>query len=101
MLDIGLSGQSAADGLAVDRPSGLACAMMERLVAGIYTVRDEDMYRGLAQLLDLEGVFVEVMPRSALPNAQTLDCSRHDIFSFEVARHSLRFPRELFANLSP
>jgi len=59
VLDIGLSGQSAADGLAVDRPSGLACAMMERLVAGIYTVRDEDMYRGLAQLLDLEGVFVE------------------------------------------
>jgi D-serine dehydratase len=39
VTDVGLSGASAADGLAVARPSALACDAMDHLVAGVYTVK--------------------------------------------------------------
>ena len=57
--DIGLSGQTAADGLAVGRPSGFVGKVMEPLLTGCYTVTDERMYRMLAQLADTEGIRLE------------------------------------------
>ena len=39
VTDVGLDGKTAADGLAVARPSALACDAMDKLVAGVYTVK--------------------------------------------------------------
>lgn len=57
--DIGLSGQTAADGLAVGRPSGFVGKVMEPLLTGCYTVTDQRMYRMLAQLADTEDIRLE------------------------------------------
>ncbi len=61
--DIGLTGRTEADGLAVSRPSRLAAAYMAPLVDGGFTVADEDMFLGLLQLREAEGL--EVEPSSA------------------------------------
>jgi len=57
--DIGLSGATCADGLAVGRASGFVGKFMEPHMAGCYTVTDERMYRLLRQLADSEGIFLE------------------------------------------
>lgn len=57
--DIGLDGLTAADGLAVSRPSRLVGTIMEPLLAGCYTSEDEALYPFLAMLADSEGIYVE------------------------------------------
>ena len=57
--DIGLSGATCADGLAVGRASGFVGKFMEPHMAGCYTITDERMYRFLRQLADSEGIFLE------------------------------------------
>ena len=57
--DIGLSGATCADGLAVGRASGFVGKFMEPHMAGCFTVTDERMYRYLHQLADSEGIFLE------------------------------------------
>lgn len=57
--DIGLNNETAADGLAVSRPSGFIGRMMAPLIDGVFTVSDEEMFRMLAHLSDTEGVRME------------------------------------------
>ena len=57
--DIGIDCLTAADGLAVGRPSGFVGRLMEPFMSGCFTVSDERMYRMLAQLADAEGIFLE------------------------------------------
>ena len=57
--DLGLGGQTAADGLAVGRPSGLACRAVRRLVDGAYTVPDDDLFALLHLLAETEGIRLE------------------------------------------
>lgn len=57
--DIGLSGKTDADGLAVGRPSGLVSRMMKYLVSGICTIADEEMYPLLALLKETEDLYIE------------------------------------------
>lgn len=49
--DFGLSNLTAADGLAVGRPSGFVGRSMQRMLDGFYTVTDEELF-ALLQLLD-------------------------------------------------
>ena len=56
---IGLSGQTAADGLAVGRPSPLVCQMMQGRLSGIFTVEDDELFADLKGLADCEGIFLE------------------------------------------
>ncbi|WCE28824.1 D-serine ammonia-lyase [Vibrio sp. SCSIO 43137] len=57
--DIGIDNITAADGLAVGRPSGFVGRAMERLLDGYFTVTDERMYRLLGQLNKAEDIRLE------------------------------------------
>ena len=46
--DFGIDNLTAADGLAVGRPSGFVGERMQHLIDGYYTVSDENMFRGVA-----------------------------------------------------
>ncbi|MCL9779901.1 D-serine ammonia-lyase [Vibrio sp. S4M6] len=57
--DIGLDNKTAADGLAVGRPSGFVGKAMERLISGYYTVSDERLFQLLKLLAESEGICLE------------------------------------------
>ena len=57
--EIGLTGKTEADGLAVGRPSAFAGRAVEKLVSGIVTVRDERLFDDLRALHRTEGIFIE------------------------------------------
>lgn len=65
--DIGLDNVTAADGLAVARPSGFVGRRMQHLVDGYFTVGDPRLFRLLAELHESEGLGVEPSAVAGLP----------------------------------
>ena len=57
--DIGLTGLTHADGLAVGRPSGFVGGVMKYLLSGEFTIRDAKLYDYMRDLLDTETIFLE------------------------------------------
>ncbi len=57
--DIGLSGRTQADGLAVGKPSSLVGPLMTGRIQGIFTLSDGEMLRYLKMLYESEGLKVE------------------------------------------
>lgn len=57
--DIGLTGRTAADGLAVSRPSGFVGETVKAIVSGGFTVSDEHLFTDLHALHETERLFVE------------------------------------------
>lgn len=57
--DIGLSGETIADGLAVPRASAFVCEMMKPLAAGAYTLKEERFEEYQKELLAREKLFLE------------------------------------------
>lgn len=57
--DIGLTGLTHADGLAVGRPSGFVGRVMENLLSGEATIRDARLYDYMRLLLETENIFIE------------------------------------------
>lgn len=57
--DIGLTGKTTADGLAVGRPSRFIGANVHRLISGFATVSDEMMSAGVSMLRETEGIGAE------------------------------------------
>jgi len=57
--ELGLSGVTDADGLAVARASEFVAQTIKQLISGIYTVSDDCLYRDLYMLEKLEGIRVE------------------------------------------
>merc|ERR1712176_119221 len=53
--DIGLDGKTEADGLAVPRASQVSIELVEDIIAGSYTVADEELFVILRALVELEG----------------------------------------------
>ena len=70
--DIGLTGRTAADGLAVGRPSGFVGRTVAELVAGIVTVQDEKLFEWMRGLWDTEGIFIEPSACAAFQGAVQL-----------------------------
>ncbi len=57
--DVGLTGKTAADGLAVGRPSKLVGKAMEKLLDGISTIDDDWLYCYERILFEEEDIFIE------------------------------------------
>ncbi len=67
VFDIGLTGKTAADGLAVQRPSGLICRLMTPILDGCFTVRDERLFQYLQLLYQTEKIFIEPSASAGFP----------------------------------
>jgi D-serine dehydratase len=67
--DFGIDNVTAADGLAVGRPSGFVGKAMQRLIDGFFTIGDEEMYALLALLHETEGIELEPSAVAGLPGA--------------------------------
>lgn len=65
--DFGIDNVTAADGLAVGRPSGFVGRAMQRLIDGYYTVADEELFRLLALTHREEGVKLEPSALAGMP----------------------------------
>ncbi len=65
--EFGIDNVTAADGLAVGRPSGFVGRAMQRLIDGYYTVADEQLFRLLALLHREEGVKLEPSALAGMP----------------------------------
>lgn len=57
--DLGLTGLTHADGLAVGRPSGFVGGIMKPFLSGEFTVKDAKLYAYMRDLLDTENIFLE------------------------------------------
>ena len=65
--DFGIDNVTAADGLAVGRPSGFVGRAMQRLIDGYCTVADEELFRLLALAWQEEGVKLEPSALAGVP----------------------------------
>ena len=65
--DIGLSGQTAMDGLAVGRPSKLIGRIVGHRLDGIYTLDDSRSYHYLKGIWQKEGIALEPSASASLP----------------------------------
>ncbi|WBW99191.1 D-serine ammonia-lyase [Oceanirhabdus sp. W0125-5] len=57
--DFGIDNITAADGLAVGRPSGFVGKSLEYMISGDYTIQDETLYHLLKLLADSENIYLE------------------------------------------
>lgn len=65
--DFGIDNLTAADGLAVGRASGFVGKTLENLMAGCFTVTDENMYKMLKILADSENIYLEPSALAGVP----------------------------------
>lgn len=65
--DFGISNQTAADGLAVGRPSGFVGRSMQRMLDGYYTLGDDEMFALLYLMQSTEGIALEPSALAGAP----------------------------------
>lgn len=70
--DFGLDNITEGDGLAVGRPSGFVGRTIEKLLSGIYTIEDSELYKLLALLKDNEGIEIEPSAAASLMGAAVI-----------------------------
>ena len=75
--DIGLTGHTSADGLAVGRPSELTCRLMRPLVSGAFTVTDEQMAIYQKEINEREGIRLEISACAGFGAFNFADKHRH------------------------
>lgn len=85
--DIGLTGRTAADGLAVSRPSGFVGATVAQLVSGGYTVDDGHLFTYLRALYAQEGLFIEPSACAGFVGAAKLAALAPALAAQESATH--------------
>ncbi|WP_301178360.1 D-serine ammonia-lyase [Neisseria dumasiana] len=93
--DIGLNNRTAADGLAVGRPSGFVGRAMQRSLNAFYTVEDSELFRWLRLVHETEGLKLEP---SACAGFAGLRHFRHpDAVHLVWATGGNMVPEEIFA----
>ena len=65
--DFGIDNLTAADGLAVGRPSGFVGRTLHEMLDGVITVSDENMYMLLAMMADTEDLALEPSALAGVP----------------------------------
>jgi len=70
--DFGIDNITAADGLAVGTPSAFVGKMMENLLSGIYTIKDDILFILLAELKDEIGFDLEPSALAGFPGVARL-----------------------------
>ena len=73
VYDIGLDNITEADGLAVGEASELVYELVRELVAGVYTVADDDLFTTLARLRQTSGVEIEPSAAACFAGTRFLD----------------------------
>lgn len=68
--DFGIDNITAADGLAVGRPSAFASGIIKKLVSGIYTIEDAELFTLLKKIYRLEDIFLEPSATAGLAGPQ-------------------------------
>ncbi|MEK4378484.1 D-serine ammonia-lyase [Bacillus sp. FSL R5-0434] len=90
--DIGLDNVTAADGLAVGRPSGFVGNLIEPLLSGCYTIEDETLYTLLHLLALSENKHLEPSALAGMFGPVQLflsDTGKHDMSENDL-RHSMK-----------
>ena len=77
--DVGLTGLTHADGLAVGRPSGFVGGVMKPILSGEFTVCDAKLYDYMRDMLNTEGIFLEPSACAAFQGPVRLMCSRETL----------------------
>ncbi len=70
--DFGIDNITAADGLAVGRPSGFVGKTLENLLSGVYTVEDDLLYVLLHKLANIEKIYLEPSALAGIPGVVQL-----------------------------
>lgn len=86
--DIGLSGKTVADGLAVGRPSGFVCKMMKPLLAGSYTVSDDKLLGYQKTLWDIDKIFLEPSACAGFKGVSDI-CRENSPWAEYIEKHQL------------
>ena len=74
--DIGLTGLTHADGLAVGRPSAFVGNIMKRMLSGEFTVQDGRLYDYMRDMLETEKIFLEPSACAAFQGPMKLSESK-------------------------
>ncbi len=77
--DVGLSGLTHADGLAVSRPSGFVGRVMQPMLSGEFTVQDARLYDYMRDLLKTEDIFLEPSACAAFQGASEIMKRRESV----------------------
>lgn len=85
--DVGLTGLTHADGLAVGRPSGFVGRVMEHLLSGEMTLADHKLYDYMRDLWASEEIFIE--PSSCAAFQGVLDAANAPEMAAYIADHRL------------
>jgi D-serine dehydratase len=76
--DFDIDNRTAADGLAVGRPSGFVSNTMQHLIDGAFTVSDDTMFTLLALLSDTEDILLEPSALAGMPGiARIQNCEEY------------------------
>jgi len=81
--DLGLTGKTDADGLAVGRSSALVAKEMEHLLAGESTIDDSKLYKNMQLLNKTEGVIIEPSSCAAFQGLEDWNAFCKDKFTAE------------------
>lgn len=84
--DIGLSGNTSADGLAVGRPSGFVGKIMEPILSGGFTVCDDRLSDYMKALYQTEDVFIEPSACAAFQGPASL-CQSKEFREYMEKNH--------------
>ncbi|QHA93763.1 D-serine ammonia-lyase [Bacillus sp. N1-1] len=71
--DFGIDNKTAADGLAVGRPSGFVGRVMEPMLEGVYTVTDERMKEMLRWIYETERIKLEPSALAGMSGPQAVE----------------------------
>jgi D-serine dehydratase len=88
--EFGIDNVTAADGLAVGRPSGFVGRAMQRLIDGYYTVDDEELYALIALLDREEGVRLEPSALAGMPGIVRVLAQEEPTYRMQVDAGALR-----------